>query len=294
MGNYFQENKNKFLEALMPLMPEATTYDTGIDGLIIAKRDTTKVSEICLQQPIFIFSVQGEKRYAVGSKVIDYHEGQVVFQGTPMASSSYVLKASKDEPYVAMVLTIDMQIMSELILLIDDVDTSLVTQSVSSLSMLDATDEIVDSFLRLANLLNKDERDQKVLSPLIIKEIYYHLLKTPLKEKLLPFAIASSHNSKILKSLTYLKENYMKKISIGDLAKMVNMSPATYHRHFKMVTTLSPIHYQKSLRLLEADRIIKYENTTVAEAAFRVGYESVSQFTREYKRMFKITPGSRK
>ena len=124
----------------------------------------------------------------------------------------------------------------------------------------------------------------------MLKEMYYFLLKTKKKKKLISFAITSSQNNKILKIINYLKENYNNHYSINDLAEMVNMSPATFHRHFKMVTTLSPIQYQKSLRLLEASRIIKYENATVSEAAFKVGYESISQFTREYKRMFSVTP----
>ncbi len=290
MNNYFKENKEKLLNELLPLMPEPVSYNTLIDGLMIVRRDTPVMSEVCMQQPIFIFSVQGEKRYAAGSKVIDYHEGQIVFQGAPMPSSSYVLKASKEYPYIAMILSVDMQIMSELIYSLENVDTSIINHSYSSLGMIDATDELIDSFLRLAHLLNADENDIKILSPLIIKEIYYYLLKTPLREKLLPFAIASSQNYKILKALTYLKENFNKRLSINELADMVNMSPATFHRHFKMVTTLSPIQYQKSLRLLEASRILQYENATVSEAAFKVGYESISQFTREYKRMFNVTP----
>lgn len=290
MNSFFLENKEKLLHELLPLMPEPVSYNTLVDGLMIVRRDTPVMSEVCMQQPIFIFSVQGEKRYAAGSKVIDYHEGQIVFQGAPMPSSSYVLKASKEYPYIAMILSVDMQIMSELIYSLENVDTSIINHAYSSLGMIDATDELIDSFLRLAHLLNADESDIKILSPLIIKEIYYYLLKTPLRDKLLPFAIASSQNYKILKALTYLKENYNKRLSINDLADMVNMSPATFHRHFKMVTTLSPIQYQKSLRLLEASRILQYENATVSEAAFKVGYESISQFTREYKRMFNVTP----
>ena len=290
MNSFFLENKEKLLNELLPLMPEPVSYNTLVDGLMIVRRDTPVMSEVCMQQPIFIFSVQGEKRYAAGSKVIDYHEGQIVFQGAPMPSSSYVLKASKEYPYIAMILSVDMQIMSELIYSLENVDTSIINHAYSSLGMIDATYELVESFLRLAHLLNTNESDIKILSPLIIKEIYYYLLKTPLREKLLPFAIASSQNYKILKALTYLKENFNKRLSINDLADMVNMSPATFHRHFKMVTTLSPIQYQKSLRLLEASRILQYENATVSEAAFKVGYESISQFTREYKRMFNVTP----
>lgn len=290
MNSYFEENKHKLLYALLPLMPESQSYDTKIDGLLIVKRDNPVQSEVCLQQPILIFSVQGEKRYAAGSEIIDYMQGQIVFQGAPMPCSSYVLKATKEKPYVAMVLAVDMQLMTEVIYSLDDVDTSAITQSYSSLGRIEADKELVDSFIRLAELLNKSDNDIKVLSPLMIKEIYYFLLKTELREKLIPFAITSSQNNKILKTINYLKENYHKRFSINDLAEMVNMSPATFHRHFKMVTTLSPIQYQKSLRLLEASRIIQYENATVSEAAFKVGYESISQFTREYKRMFKVTP----
>ena len=290
MDNYFEENKKLLIDELLPLMPESKSYDTLVDGLLIVKRDQPIESEVCLQQPIFIFSVQGEKRYAAGRKVIDYRQGQIVFQGAPMPCSSYVLKASESEPYIAMVLAINMQILTELIYSSEEIDSSCINQSCSSLGVIDVTDDLVDSFLRLAKLLNKSSDDIKIIAPLIIKEIYYYLLKTPLREKLISFAVAYSQNNKILKAVTYLKENYIKKLSINDLADAVNMSPATFHRHFKMVTTLSPIQYQKSLRLLEAARILQYENTSVSETAYRVGYESLSQFTREYKRYFKTTP----
>ena len=286
MTNYFKEKKQDLLNALLPLMPESKSYDTLVDGLLIVKREQTIESEVCLQQPIFIFSVQGQKRYAAGSEVIDYRQGQIVFQGAPMPCSSYVLKASVEEPYVAMVLTLNMQILTELIYASEDINSSYINQSYSSLGVIDVSDDLVDCFLRLAKLLNQNSNDIKILSPLIIKEMYYYLLKTPLREKLVSFAVASSQNNKILKAVTYLKENYSKKLSINDLADTVNMSPATFHRHFKMVTTLSPIQYQKSLRLLEAARILQYENANVSETAYRVGYESLSQFTREYKRYF--------
>ena len=95
MNINFEENKYKLLNALLPLMPESQSYDTKIDGLLIVKRDNPFKSEVCLQQPILIFSVQGEKRYAAGSEIIDYKQGQIVFQGAPMPCSSYVLKSDK-------------------------------------------------------------------------------------------------------------------------------------------------------------------------------------------------------
>ena len=173
MNSYFEENKYKLLNALLPLMPESQSYDTKIDGLLIVKRDKPVQSEVCLQQPVLIFSVQGEKRYAAGSEIIDYKQGQIVFQGAPMPCSSYVLKADKETPYVAMVLSVNMQLMTEVIYFLDDVDTSAMINSYSSLGRIEAGSELVDSFIRLAELLNKSNNDIKVLSPLMIKEIYY-------------------------------------------------------------------------------------------------------------------------
>ncbi len=290
LNRYFESNKHKLLDALLPLMAESKSYNTKIDELVIVKRDNPEFSEICLQQPALLFSVQGEKRLTAGSEIIEYQEGQIVFQGAPMPCSSYIAKASKDTPYVAMLLSVNIPLMTELILSINNVGSDNITHSYSSLGKIEAGSELVDAFGRLANLLSMNDSDIKVLSPLIIKEIYYFLLKTDLKEKIISFAVTPSCNNKILKTISYLKENYNKHFSINELADMANMSPATFHRHFKIVTTLSPIQYQKTLRLLEASRIIQYENASVSEAAFKVGYESVSQFTREYKRMFNVTP----
>lgn len=290
MNSYFDDTKHKLLDILLPLMVEPNIYNTKIDDLKIVMRDKMIQSEISMEQPLLIFSVQGEKKIFAGSEVIEYHQGNIVFQGAPLPCSSCVLKATNKEPYVAMILNINKQLMGEIIYSLDDLHTETITHSYSSLGKTDASPDLIDSFLRLAKLLKMNDEDISMLSPLIIKEIYYFLLKTELKEKLIPFALNSSQNNKILKTISYLKENYNKHFSVNDLADMVNMSPATFHRHFKIVTTLSPIQYQKSLRLLEASRMIKYENATVSEAAFKVGYESISQFTREYKRMFNITP----
>lgn len=290
LNSCFDENKHKFLDTLLPLMPEPNSYKTKVDGLVIVKRESMIHSGISMQQPVLIFSVQGEKKIFAGSEVIEYCQGNIVFQGAPLPCSSCVMKATNEEPYVAMILSIDRKLMSEIIYSLDNLYTESITHSYSSLGKIEASTNLTDCFLRLAGLLKMDDNDIKVLAPLIIREIYYFLLKTDLKEKLIPFALTSSQNSKILKAISYLKENYNKHFSVNDLADMVNMSPATFHRHFKIVTTLSPIQYQKSLRLLEASRLIKYENATVSEAAFKVGYESISQFTREYKRMFSITP----
>ena len=195
MNSYFEKNKYKLLDKLLPLMPESKSYTTNIDGLLIVKRDAPFQSEVCLQQPLLIFSVQGEKRYSAGSEIIDYKQGQIVFQGTPMPCSSYVLKASKEIPYIAMVFAVNMQLMTEVIYSLDNVDISSMTHAYSSLGKIEAGNDIIDSFIRLADLLNKSYNDIKVLSPLMLKEMYYFLLKTELREKLISFAITSTAES---------------------------------------------------------------------------------------------------
>ncbi|MDE7314485.1 MAG: AraC family transcriptional regulator, partial [Mucispirillum sp.] len=148
MNIYFEENKHKLLNALLPLMPESQSYDTKIDGLLIVRRDNPVQSEVCLQQPVLIFSIQGEKRYAAGSEIIDYKQGQIVFQGAPIPCSSYVLKASRETPYVAMVLAVNIQLMTEIIHLLDNMDVSSVTHSYSRLGRVEAGSELIESFIR--------------------------------------------------------------------------------------------------------------------------------------------------
>ena len=143
--------------------------------------------------------------------------------------------------------------------------------------------------LRLVRLLDS-EGDIPIFAPIIIREIYSRLLVGPLGGHIRGFCTYGTQNNRIMRAVDWLKGNYDKPIKIEELARRANMAPTTFHRHFRKVTSVSPIQYQKNLRLHEGKRLMIAENETVAEAAYAVGYESPTQFSREYKRLFGVSP----
>lgn len=152
------------------------------------------------------------------------------------------------------------------------------------------TDEaLLDAFYRLISLLDRPER-QKIMAPMIIKEIHYLLLTSPLGDILRSVNTKGSRNNQIADAIAWLKENYRQPLKIEELAHKFNMAESSFYRHFSKVTSLSPLQYQKRLRLYEAQRLMLSENLDAANAAYEVGYESASQFNREYKRMFGMPP----
>ena len=141
--------------------------------------------------------------------------------------------------------------------------------------------DVLDAFLRLTELL--DTPDQiPVLAPMIVREIHYRLLVGPRGRFLRAVNTAGSRGNRIAKAIAWLRNNYKEPLQVDELARKVNMAPSTFHRHFKQITTLSPLQYQKRLRLYEAQRLMLVENEYDSSACLAVGYESPTQFNREY------------
>ncbi|MGV2463418.1 UNVERIFIED_CONTAM: AraC family transcriptional regulator CmrA, partial [Pseudomonas aeruginosa] len=148
---------------------------------------------------------------------------------------------------------------------------------------------LLDAVLRLIHLLDSP-RDIPMLAPLILREIFYRLLRSGQGQRLHEIAIADSQAHRITRAIDWINQNYGKPLRIEQLAQVVNLSPSTLHHRFKAVTAMSPLQYQKQLRLQEARRLIFSEGLEVAAAGYRVGYESPSQFSREYSRLFGAPP----
>ena len=144
-------------------------------------------------------------------------------------------------------------------------------------------------FLRLLKLLDTPD-DIPMLAPVTIREIYTRILLSPVGKHVRQLCTRGTQSNQITRAVDWLKDNFRKPFKIDELAKYVHMSPTTFHRHFRKVTSVSPIQYQKNLRLHEARRIMISDNETVANAAYAVGYESPTQFSREYKRFFGNPP----
>jgi AraC-like DNA-binding protein len=199
-----------------------------------------------------------------------------------------VINASREKPYLGLVLKIDQREISQLM-----VDSNLPPprpqQSSRGMATGEVTLPLLTVFQRLIDLLD-EPRDIPILAPIIQREIFYRLLVGDQGVRLRQMASTGSQSQQIARAIDWLKGNFKQPLRIDDLASQVNMSTSTFHHHFREVTAMSPLQYQKWLRLNEARRLMLAENRDATTAAFQVGYESPSQFSREYGRLFGAPP----
>jgi AraC-like DNA-binding protein len=199
-----------------------------------------------------------------------------------------VIKASPEKPYLGMILKLDRREISQLM-----VDSKLppprAQQSSRGMATGDVTLPLLNAFQRLIDLL-AEPKDIPILAPIIQREITYRLLVGDQGARLRQIASAGSQSQQIARAIDWLKGNFKQPLRIDDLASHVNMSTSTLHQHFRAMTAMSPLQYQKWLRLNEARRLMLTEHTDASTAAFHVGYESPSQFSREYSRLFGAPP----
>jgi AraC-like DNA-binding protein len=232
--------------------------------------------------------VQGRKRAFMGADEYRYGENEVMVTGVDMLGASMVCEASPDFPSMSIAIDLDWILIGDLALEIphkpfgaDDVPRGIHVQP------LDAN--LLDAFLRLAELFGAPER-LTVLGPMIVREIHYLLLTGPNGHRLRSFHTAGFQANQVAQAIFWLKHNLAAAVRVEELAEKVNMAPSTFHRHFKEATTLSPIQFQKRLRLHEAQRLMLAQDIDTGSASAAVGYESISQFNREYKRLFGDPP----
>lgn len=159
----------------------------------------------------------------------------------------------------------------------------------ASVSIADASSDILEMFLRLVELIEKPEQIP-IRAPMMLRELHYLLLISPHGENLRHLNTIGTQNNQVVQAIDWLRHNYKKSLKVDVLARQVSMSTSNLHRHFKLLTGISPLQYHKQLRLYEAQRLMLVENERVSNAALSVGYESVTQFNREYKRLFGEPP----
>ncbi len=273
-------------QKVRPLFTEPGMVKTPIDGVNVFMRTAPSKNQHCLYKPMVILVLQGEKQSVLGSEKHTYHEGQVVVASVDIPTVGSVVRASFDKPFMTIVLDLNSQIIEQL--LNEKLPVSVMSAR-RSMGIMDADEELLDAFYRLMCLMDYPDR-QAVMAPMILREIHYLLLMSPLGDVLRSVNTKGSQNNQIARAVDWLKENYRNPLKIDELAKMFHMAESSFYRHFNKVTSLSPLQYQKRLRLYEAHRLMVAENVNVERAAYEVGYESPSQFNREYKRMFGVPP----
>ena len=280
--------REKLKDRLLELMPEPQRVITAVDGLNLLRRDAPTLGESCFYRPLIGFTIQGRKHSMVASNEYDYGDGQYLVTGVDMPSINEIREASSDRPYLAISLTLDRYLITQLATEVPPPAHS--TPDVSSgVGVDNPTPELMDSVHRLLALLDTPERIP-VLAPLIIREIHYHILTGPLGGCPRSISTLGSQSNQVAQAITWLRNNFREPLIIENLAGLVNMAESTFHRHFRKVTTISPLQFQKRLRLFEAQRLMLAENMDASTAALDVGYESATQFNREYKREFGEPP----
>ena len=269
-------------------LPYPGENPTAVAGLTLYRGDEVRPVRNCLYRPLISMISQGAKRIVAGNDEYCCNENDIIIFGVDLPASVMITKASPEEPCISLVLDLDKNLLGQLALqtphnFLGDshIAGGVLKQPVEP--------EIFDAFFRMVELLDAPERIP-VLAPMIVKEIHYLLLMGPNGGHLRSFYALGSQNNQITYAISWLKQNLTASVLVKELAEMVNMSPTAFHRHFKGITGMSPVQFQKRMRLHEAQRLMLTDNMDASGASAAVGYENFSQFSREYKRLFGNPP----
>ena len=267
---------------------EDGAHQTAISQLELMRESSASIGICGVSEPVFALVIQGKKEASLGEETYQYGAAQYLVTSVDLPLSGFVIEATPDKPYLGLKLNLDPLQLCDIITQIQP-KTGKKEDSVRGLFVNSADVALIDCAIRLTRLLDTPQ-DIPFLAPMIIREIYYRLLIGEQSEAVRQIATSGSNMQRIAEVIKLLKANFAETLRIEDLAEQASMSSASLHRHFKKVTSMSPLQYQKQLRLVEARRLMLVENADATHAAYQVGYESPSQFSREYSRMFGAPP----
>jgi AraC-like DNA-binding protein len=239
-------------------------------------------------EPTFAVVAQGAKRAVLGDKVFEYSAGQYLVVSVDLPIAGHVFQASRELPYLGAGLTLKPTTIATLLL--EMTTSERPATEPSGFGVSDAPVELLESVVRMLRLLERP-RDAAVLGPMLEREILWRLLNGEQGAMVRQIGLADSRLSQISRAIRWIRVHHAKPFRIEDLAEMAAMSASSFHRHFRAVTTMSPLQYQKLIRLQEARARLLAESEDIAAVGFSVGYDSPSQFSREYSRLFGAPPG---
>jgi AraC-like DNA-binding protein len=264
---------------------EGQETPTAIPGLTIWFSSCLTEPTPAMFEPSIYLLLQGAKRMVIGSKAFDFAPGSLSFSAVGLPFTGQVIEASPDAPYVAVRLKFNAGMVTSLLL--DMPESS--QPDIPAATVIRVSDDVIEPFHRLLRLLSSPG-DIPVLAPMIERELYYRLLQSDVGYALRQTVQAHTRFSQIKTAVEWICSNATMPMSVDALARSVGMSLTSFHRHFKTVTGLSPLAYQRHVRLLYAQRLLNADINSVTAVAFEVGYANASQFSREYTRMFGRPP----
>ncbi|KAF1707478.1 AraC family transcriptional regulator [Pseudoxanthomonas sacheonensis] len=265
----------------------AGVAQTPIPGLTTIRSVTPSGLQHAISQPLVCLVLQGSKQVAMGTQSFSFGAGDSLLITADVPTVSQITCASADAPYLSLVLELDPAVIADLAMQMKE-EATIADGTPVRVEPTDA--EVADAALRLMRLLDRPA-SIPVLHAQLVRELHYWLLEGKHGAAIRRLGWPDGHARRVGRAVALLRAEFARPLPVDRLAATAGMSPSSFHHHFRAVTSLSPMQFQKQLRLIEARRLMMSEGRSTSSAAFAVGYESVPQFTREYGRMFGLPPG---
>lgn len=261
--------------------------ETGIPRVAMVKGEIPEHQLAAVYEPMINLILQGGKTLTIGGQTYRYDPAHYFVMSVDVPATGTVHPDRNGQPYLSVALTLDPDVIADLL---DDVPKPRPgAHAERAFSVCPMTQELLDAWLRLLRLMDHPG-DVPALAPVYEREILYRVLQGPQGWMLREIALPDSMLSRIRRTIAWLRAHHDRPVQVETLADLAAMSPATFHRHFKAVTAMSPIQFQKQIRLLRARQLLMTGARTASDVAYRVGYESPSQFSRDYSRLFGASP----
>jgi AraC-like DNA-binding protein len=282
-----QLNREEMVERMTRAVPRDGVLEV-FPGLFLGRSSQLTERLHSVFKPAFCVIVQGSKEVLLGEEVFRYDPGHYLISTVDLPIVSHVAEASEEQPYLSFRLNLEAAVVAS-VMMESRIETKKSDASVKAMDVSPIDADLLDAVVRLARMLDTPDEIQ-VLAPLIIREIIYRLLRGEQGARLSHLLSSEGDARRISKAVKQLRENIDQPLKIENIAREIGMSVSGFHHHFKSVTAMSPLQFQKQIRLQEARRLMLGEDLDVASASFRVGYEDPSYFSREYKKLFGAPP----
>lgn len=281
------EKMQTLASLIMRYAPESGIGPTVVPRLSLIRADEPTVPIPAVYEASLCLIAQGSKRVSLGDHSVVYDPSKYLLVSVDLPLVGHVIEASPDAPYLCCKFDLDLAALADL-MIAENIPAK--TCDLGVLAVYPSDLDLVDAACRLVSLLDRPT-SVPTLAPLIEREILYRLLTGPHGPLLRHMAVADSHLGQVSRAIGVIRGGYQRQLRIDDIAAAAGMSPSSLFAHFKAITRLTPLEYQKHLRLQEARRLMLTEGVSAGSAGYAVGYESESQFSREYRRLFGAPPG---
>lgn len=274
---YLAENKTEF------------PMSTPLPGMLLFQQQAPSILTPVLYDPVVCLILQGEKETILGDTTLRLSPGESLLVSHNLPVMARITQASPSEPYLAIVLTLDLSLLRSLYEEVGEAISDNALERASSAAVDKSDPRFIDSLSRYLALAD-DPLEAKVMAPLLLREIHFRLLMARHGGMLRELLRHDSHASTITRAIARIRRDFRTAIAVPDLAREIGMSSSSFHKHFKAITSVTPLQYQKELRLLEAKRLLSVGDGQISDIAYEVGYESPNQFSREFARKFGASP----